>query len=144
MDNPTAPYPTPLYFDHVDSNTPFSFFDDGGREFTIPFTEDVVKPQWGNEYYYSGGGYALTFSCPTNESVSSHTCRDQPSSGHSACNCSQRFLDLMPNSNNGREPVSTFFDEGTRALDVSFLVFSQRSRMIKLFINPKDELELVE
>jgi hypothetical protein len=30
----------------------------------------------------------------------------------------------MPNSNNGREPVSTFFDEGTRALDVSFLVFS--------------------
>ena len=66
----------------------------------------------------------LTFACPTNESVSSHSCRDQPSSGHSTCNCSQRFLDLMPNSSDGREPVSTFFDEGTRALDVSFLVFS--------------------
>ena len=114
----------PLYIDFADSKTPFSFFDNSGREFQVPFTEDVVHSQWGNQYYYSGGGYALTFAGPTNESVSAPTCRDQPSSGHSTCNCSQRFLDLLPISSPNRDVVSTFLDEGTRAVDVSFLVFS--------------------
>jgi hypothetical protein len=31
---------------------------------------------------------------------------------------------LIPNSIDGREPVSSFLDEGTRGVDVSFLVFS--------------------
>jgi hypothetical protein len=66
----------------------------------------------------------MTYACPTNESVSSYTCRDQPSAGHSLCNCSQRFLDLMPNFADGADYVSTFLDEGTRAVDVSFLIFS--------------------
>jgi hypothetical protein len=66
----------------------------------------------------------MTFACPTNESVTSHTCRDQPSAGHSLCNCSQRFLDLMPKFEAGTDSVSTFLDDGTRAVDISFLIFS--------------------
>ena len=81
-----------------------------------------MQPQWGNEYYYSGGGYVMTFSCPTNQSVSSH-CGNQQNTAHVTCNCSQTFERLVPPST-ADESSSTFFDDATRALDVSFLVFS--------------------
>ena len=82
-----------------------------------------MNPQWGDVYYYSGGGYAMTFACPTNETVSSG-CLDQPKAGHSTCNCSKRFENLMPPPQASGESLNTFFDESTRALDVSFLIFS--------------------
>jgi hypothetical protein len=101
----------------------FSFFDNDGSSYSLPYTENIVNPQWGDVYYYSGGGYAMTFGCPTNETVSDN-CVDQPSGGHSTCNCSKRFQNLMPPPSSSDMPLNTFFDESTRALDVSFLVFS--------------------
>jgi hypothetical protein len=65
----------------------------------------------------------MTFACPTNETISAG-CVDQPTSGHSTCNCSQRFQDIMPPSSPTENSLNTFLDDSTRALDVSFLVFS--------------------
>jgi hypothetical protein len=112
--DPNAPYPTPLFYDFPDLKDQFSFVDSGGASYTLPFSENIVQPQWGNEYYYSGGGFALTFACPTNQSVSSD-CQQQPSNGHVTCNCSQRFDHLISPSP-GDDDSSTFIDGDTRAL----------------------------
>lgn len=121
--DPNASYPTPLFSDFPELKSPFEFFDNQGMAYSLRFTENIVTPQWGNVYYYSGGGYAMTFACRTNETISA-ACADQPRNGHSTCNCSQRFKDLMPPPSPADNAFNTFLDDSTRALDVSFLVFS--------------------
>ena len=76
-------------------------------------------------YYYSGSGYALSFACASNQSTTTAACKAQQKNGHLTCKCSDRFLDLMPPPTAAADgSSSTFLDSSTRALDVSFLVFS--------------------
>jgi hypothetical protein len=113
-----------LFVDFPDLMGNFSFYDSSGLAYSLPFTPNIVKPQWGNEYYYSGSGYALSFACASNQTVSS-SCNAQQKNGYLTCNCAKRFQDLMPPPTSAADgSSSTFLDGSTRALDVSFLVFS--------------------
>ena len=121
-----SPNQDALFADYVDLDEIFSFYDNSGLAYSVPFTRNMVQPQWGNEYYYSGSGYALSFACSSNQSTVAATCKaQQQKNGYLTCNCSQRFLDLMPPPTAPADgSSSTFLDGSTRALDVSFLVFS--------------------
>jgi hypothetical protein len=119
--DPSAPYPTPLYFGFEDYKMPFDFYDNDGNAYTLSYDESIVHPQWGNEYYYTGGGHALSFSCPSNHSGSPECAGFRY--GNVTCNCSSLFASLLPPPS-PTEDASTFLDEFTRALDVSFLVYS--------------------
>jgi hypothetical protein len=119
-----SPDQTALFVDYADETEDFSFYDNSGSTYTVPYTPRIVKPQWGNEYYYSGGGYALSFACSNNQTMAS-SCQALQKSGYVTCNCSLRFQDLIqPPTAAADGSSSTFLDASTRALDVSFLVFS--------------------
>ena len=113
-----------LFVDFPDLKENFSFYDSSGLAYSVPFTPNIVQPQWGHEYYYSGSGYALSFACASNQTMSS-ACKAQQKNGYVTCNCSQSFQDLMPPPTAAADgSSSTFLDSSTRALDVSFLLFS--------------------
>jgi len=38
-----------LFVDYADLKENFSFYDNSGLSYSLPFTPNIVEPQWGNE-----------------------------------------------------------------------------------------------
>ena len=114
-----------IFTDYADATDAFRFYDNSGVAYDLPYSPEIVHPQWGHEYYYSGGGYALSFSCASNSSLGGSCPNGQQQQGYIICRCSQRFQDLLSSPTAAVESVSsTYLDPSSRAMDVSFLIFS--------------------